>query len=282
MGKKIIVTHKWLDLDAVASVWLVRRFLPNWHNAEVQFVAAGKTLNNEPVDSNPNILHVDTGKGKFDHHQDKQKKKKNSAAQKIFLYLIKNNIVSKSDTEVLERIVNLVTFFDNFLEITFDDPAHDRYDMLLHQLIEALNIKLQNDRKVLEIGLTLMDALFILIKNKVRAEKELKKGYVFQTKWGKAIAVESHNEEVIRLGLKLGYTIVMRKDPKKGYLRIKASPISEVDLTKPYEIFKKMDPNATWFLHSTKKMLLNGSAKNPGAKPTKLTLLDAIEVFKKV
>ena len=56
----------------------------------------------------------------------------------------------------------------------------------------------------------------------------------------------------------------------------------EIDLTALYEDVKKQDPDATWFLHASKHMLLNGSAKNPDMKPTKLTLSEVIETVKKI
>jgi hypothetical protein len=64
-------------------------------------------------------------------------------------------------------------------------------------------------------------------------------------------------------------------------VRIKASPKFEIDLTNTYEQLKKMDPDATWFLHVSKKMLLNGTPKNPKMKPTKLSLSAIISVLKK-
>lgn len=66
---KTIVTHFSPDVDAVTSVWLLKRFLPGWEKADVAYVAAGKTLNNSIVDSDKNVLHVDTGLGILDHHQ---------------------------------------------------------------------------------------------------------------------------------------------------------------------------------------------------------------------
>ena len=85
----------------------------------------------------------------------------------------------------------------------------------------------------------------------------------------------------------MGYIIVVRRDPRKGYVRIKARPNNPtgpkgVDLTLAYEKLSKIDPQATWFLHVSKKMLLNGTAKSPKMKPTKLSLSDIIEVLKKV
>ena len=79
----------------------------------------------------------------------------------------------------------------------------------------------------------------------------------------------------------MGFSVVVRKDPRKGYVRIKASPASKVDLTNIYEQLKKMDPEATWFLHVGKKMLLNGTPKNPKMVPTKLSLDAIIEVLRK-
>ena len=72
-----IVTHKSSDLDAISSVWLLKRFMPCWEDAEVAFVNAGEKLPGqyenggqaiETVDGIPTI-HVDTGLGALDHHQ---------------------------------------------------------------------------------------------------------------------------------------------------------------------------------------------------------------------
>ena len=70
---KIIVTHFSPDLDAITSIWLIKKFLPGWQDAEVQFAPAGKALDNRSPDENPDIIHVDTGLGKFDHHQSNEK-----------------------------------------------------------------------------------------------------------------------------------------------------------------------------------------------------------------
>jgi nanoRNase/pAp phosphatase (c-di-AMP/oligoRNAs hydrolase) len=66
---KILVTHFSPDLDAISSCWLIKRYLPDWHTASIKFVPAGQTFENKPVDSVSNIIHVDTGLGRFDHHQ---------------------------------------------------------------------------------------------------------------------------------------------------------------------------------------------------------------------
>ena len=64
-----IVTHINPDLDAITSIWLLKRFLLDWEKAGYAFVPAGATYKDEPVDSNAEVMHVDTGLGQLDHHQ---------------------------------------------------------------------------------------------------------------------------------------------------------------------------------------------------------------------
>ena len=66
---KKIVTHINPDLDAVTAVWLIKRFLPSWKEAEIDFCEPQSTIDGQPVDSSPDVLHVDVGMGKLDHHQ---------------------------------------------------------------------------------------------------------------------------------------------------------------------------------------------------------------------
>jgi len=94
----------------------------------------------------------------------------------------------------------------------------------------------------------------------------------------------------------MGYVLTVRKDPATGSVRVKARPRRrtngkfpegvfenvEVDLTPVYEKLKKMDPDATWFLHISKRMLLNGSSKNPNMKGSKITLDEVVEVLQNI
>ena len=66
---KRIITHVNPDLDAVTSAWLIQKFLPSWEEAEIGFCQAETTFEGKPVDSDSNVLHVDVGLGKLDHHQ---------------------------------------------------------------------------------------------------------------------------------------------------------------------------------------------------------------------
>lgn len=276
---KTIVTHMSVDLDAITSIWLIKRFLPGWKDALLEFVPAGSTLNNQPPDNNNEIIHVDTGFGKFDHHQFN----KYTCAAKLVLEFLKDNFyIENKNRAALDRIIDFVNDIDHFQEVFFVDSDSDRYEFLLSQIVEAVKLTIKNNKETVDLIFPILDAELQLFKNKIRAEEELKKGFIFNSPWGKAIAMETKNEESLKLAQKKGFILAIRKDPEKGFLRIKSLPKKEIDLSSLYEKLKKIDKNATWFLHASKNMLLNGSAKNPKAIPTKIPLKTVIEILKKI
>lgn len=256
----------------------------------MEYVAAGKTLNNEIVDSDPDILHVDTGMGMLDHHQTGE----DTCAAKRTLEFVLQAQNSKLKVqnygknynfseEALERLVEVVNDIDHFREVYFPNPAADYYDFNLVAILDGLKLLYSPDNdRILETGLICMDGIYKTFQNKVWAERELKeKGVPFKTRWGKGLGIESVNDEAVRLAQKTGYVLAVRKDPKKEFVRIKALPESSADLTNCYHELKKLDPKATWFLHAGKKMLLNGSVKNPESIPSTLTLKEIIDVLRK-
>ena len=277
---KTIVTHMSPDLDAIGSSWLVKKYMPGWDEAPVTFVPAGKTLAGMKPDDDEDIIHVDTGLGRFDHHQLDDENQ--CATRRVFDYLAEKNFIPKHDLDSLSRIVNFATKIDHFQEVFYTDPTADVYDFSLNQLIEGLKGVIKNDAEVCRIGFQLLDAELTVFKRKIRAEEELKEGLIFQTKWGKALAIESKNDEIIKYAQKSGYVIVVRKDPKEGHIRIKSLPLKKIDLTPVYEQIKKIDKKASWFFHISRHMLLNGSSKNPDSVPSALTLKRVVEIIKKI
>ncbi len=266
-----------VDLDATASAWLLKRYMPGCSDATYQFVPAGKTLEGKPADSDPNVLHVDTGMGLFDHHQFADTSL--SATKRVFDYLIEKNLLKEREIDPLLRIVNFVTLIDHFGEVYFPDPTSDLYDFSLFQLTEALKSVGKKDEEICEYMFTALDGILELFKKKINAESEVKLGFVFENKWGKALAVETQNEDTMKLAMKQGFRTVIKRNPKTGAIRIKTLPEKDIDLTEAYEKIIKLDPDATWFLHVGKHMLLNGSSKDPNSKPSSLTLKKVIEIL---
>ena len=279
---KKIVTHINPDLDAVASVWLIKRFLPDWEEAEIGFVSASASLEKQDgVDSDSDVLWVDVGRGKLDHHHTGEYF---SAAKLCWDYIKKERKgqkLSPLEEKALTELVEVVTQVDNARDLYWKEVNKSRYRLYLHTLVDGLRKLGETDQEVMSFGLRALDAALVNLKNKIRAEEELKEGLIFQTPWGKAIAVESGNKHVLWVGEIQGHVLVIKKDPESGGVRMYARPDSKVDLTKAYNKFKELDPESDWFLHATKRLLLNESRVNPNMRPTKLSLKEIIEVLKR-
>lgn len=273
---KIIATHFNPDLDAICAVWLVRKYLPAFKEVKVEFVAAGETYKNLKVDENENIIHVDTGMGKFDHHQ---LKAKTCAAKLVFNYLKSMNPDLQND-QALIRLIEVVEMDDHFEDCLFPNATADYYNFHLASILDGLKSSGKaDDYKLIEFGSLCLEGIYNQLKKKIKAEKELKEGIEFSTAWGKAIGCLTKNDEVLKLGQKMGYVLAVQKNPQTEQVRIKARPDSQVDLTELKNKLEKLDPQATWFLHINKKMLLNGSSKNPKMKPSNLSLKKIIDVL---
>ncbi len=298
----IIVAHTAPDMDAITSIWLIKKFLGGWDKAQVRFVPAGDALGRtqeqglllkDPIEKQGKdlLIQVDTGLGPLDHHQTQSDKV--SAASLTFDYVMKEMwesvpLMNKEKLEALERMVKYVVEVDHFKEVFRQDSLADYQDFSIVNILDGLKLQKQNDDQYyVDFISECLDALLHDFENKIWAEREIKKnGIEFNTRWGKGLGLETINDSVVKMAQLMGYVVVVRRDPRKGYVRIKARPDGTgekgVNLTLACEKLKKMDPNATWFLHVSNKMLLNGTPKNPKMKPTKLSLSDIIEVLKTI
>lgn len=303
----VIVTHASPDWDAIGSVWILKRFLPGWENAKVEFVPAGnrspRVLRKEKeadtqvvVESDDTkIIHVDTGLTPLDHHQIYDTNV--CSTSRCWDYVARENPnlhATTSDTKrddkivAMERIVSYIVALDHFQEIFWPDAGSDIHEFSLYGILEGMKgLHPDDDDYFVSWGMDILDAMLKRFESRVWAEKEIAKGKEFSTKWGKAIAIETINDSVIKLAQKMGYVVVVRRDPRKGYVRIKAVPFKEgvtpnVNLSLVHNQLEKMDPEATWFLHVSNKMLLNGTPKNPKMVPTKLSLEQIVSVLEKI
>lgn len=293
---KVIVAHASPDLDAISSIWVIKRFLQGWEDAVVKYVPAGETINGKTPENavekigEDEVIHVDTGLGPLDHHQTQSNEV--CAASVTWEYIKKsflqhNENLREEKIEAVDRIIRVVTDIDHFKEVFWKDPTADHYEFNLVGILDGLKLmKPDQDDYYTQFVIEALDGILHEFENRIWAEKEIKEnGKIFETRFGKGIGFETINDTVIKLAQKMGYVLVVRKDPRKGYVRIKTLPKTEkvdADLTLVYEQLKKMDPEATWFLHIGKKMLLNGTTKNPKMKPTKLSLNDIVKVLEKI
>lgn len=273
MGK-LLVTHFYPDLDGICGIWLFKRFGgKHFENSEIAFVPARGTWNGQAADSDPDVIHIDTGLGLFDHHLENEY---TCAARKVYdsLHL---------DDEALLRIVEHVTEIDHFDDVNWTNPLSDVYDFHLTNIMNGWKVAHPNNHSLyVEWGLICFDGVYQSIKSKIDAQRRIEESAErFETQWGSGMAIQTFNDDVLKIGQKMGFVIVVRRDPAKHYIRIKGRPDrDDIDLTTIYEKLVALDPEATWFLHPDKKQLLNGNTKNPNNVFTKLSLEDVIDILK--
>jgi hypothetical protein len=278
---KTVVTHINPDQDAVCAVWLVKMFFPGWADAAVKFIPAGSTFDSGPPDEDPDVIHVDTGLGRFDHHQTGDRTL--SASSLVFREIkSRGYVTNKAELEALERMVAVVRDVDHALERTWPEPTHDRYEFLFDAILNGLkkNKKQYANEKLIEFGFDACNGIFWGMKQKVLAGKILAKGDKFESRWGQGVALETLNESAMTLAQRRGYQIVVGKSQSSGNVKIYGHPGSEVDLNEVCELLVRKDSESDWYLHPSKKLLLNGSSKNPNMRPTKLSLGEVVEIIK--
>ncbi len=288
-ARKLIVTHHAPDLDAITSIWLLKRFdSQKYANAKVAFVNPGDTISLEEAEKEfscqlHEITHVDTGLGEFDHHQVTKASKEICAATLVFDYLIQVRPEIKDDAASVEML-KIVVDVDHFGEIYWPEAKETRFVFNLHELIHGHeSIEPHDDDSQLHFGMSALDCAYAEMTNRLKAEEIITtKGIEFEIKEGKCLGIETQNDETIKLAQVKGYILAVRKDPEYGHLRIKVRPDAQLDLNKLYQTVKAMDPKATWFYHASGKMLLNGSIKHRNQVASSLSLQNIIQLIQKL
>ena len=219
---KIKTITSGIHININGAIWLLIRFRPDFSETGFAFVPAGETYENQAVDSDPTIIHVDPGMGQFDHHQ---LTAKTAAAELVFNYLKSQKFITLKHQSALERLVKLIVEIDNFDDCFWPESSADRYDVGLSEIINNLKISGRlNDKELVYQGLILLDAAMAGFLIKIKAEAEIGTGEIFTSRWGKSLAVESKHSLVSKLAQKMGFSLVVRKEPKTGFVSIKSQP----------------------------------------------------------
>lgn len=286
MAKKMIVTHQSPDIDAIGAVWLLRRFLGSeYADAQLAFVPAGTLV---PLDyaaqfgiAERDIVHVDTGMGAFDHHQPERAQQHICATSLVYDFLCSQQTDKRQDL-ALKQVVAYITDVDHFGEARWPDPAHPRYVFMVHELLRGAQLTgFYDDVRLTQFGHELLDAAYAHLRVLTRADELIQtNGMTLRVAGLRTLAIATSSGEVEKRAQKLGFDIVVRKDEDRGPVRIKATPESGLDLTPTYERLLERDKVGTWFLHGSKRMLLNGSSKNGQQIPTPLSLVEVVKILK--
>jgi hypothetical protein len=287
MSRQLIVTHHAPDLDAIGATWFLRRFDPrNYADAKSAFVNPGDTIAVESARAlgfEPHeVVHVDTGLGRFDHHQAENATGNLSATKLVYQHLLQQSEELEND-QALKIMSDFITEIDHFEEIHWPEPESYRYTFMLHELIRGIeSTRMHDDDSQMQFGLQCLDAAYAGLTQQVKAKEIIKeKGIEFDLGRSKCLALETRNDDTIKVAQKMGFDLVVRKDSNLGHIRIKVRPDSKLVLEPLYKAIKEIDEVGTWFYHGSGKMLINGSRKHQNQTPSPLKIDEVIELIKK-
>lgn len=250
-----IVTQLSPDLDACLSVWLLKRF-GGYEDAELAFVSTGDRLHG--LDS-AEVLYVDTSGGKYDHHDTNERV---CAAS-----LVLQDLKLESDP-ALKHLVDFTILVDHGLLL---DRDIDQFNVV--HVIYGLNRVFPNSpENVIQISTRVFDALYAYLSDQIPAEKEFARAIEFTTRWGAGAAAITSNSQVRYLAHHRGFVVFVFVDSQTEFRGFQSPGGSGVDFTETYERIKGLEPDADWFLHSSKELLLCGSAKAPNKRLSRLPL----------
>jgi uncharacterized UPF0160 family protein len=287
MPRALIVTHHAPDLDACTSTWLLKRFdAQHYADAKIAFVNPGEEISLEEAEVHGcqlhEVTHVDTGFGKFDHHQPDRGQQYISASSLVYDYLLKVYPDYIND-RALKTLVNFVTEIDHFGEVEWPESDNVRYCFMINELIRGMEFtNPHNDESQIYFGFQCLDNVYATLTQHLKAVEILdEEGIEIELKHGKALALETRNDDTIKLAQKRGYDLVIKKNPEQGNIRIKARPDSQITLNKLAEEISKIDTKGTWFNHPSGKMLINGSSKHRDQVPSPLSLDQVVALVRK-
>lgn len=286
--QKLIVTHHAPDLDAIAATWLLKTFDgQHYADAKIFFVNPGAAITAQETErlgfNQEDVTHVDTGLGEFDHHQAERSGQRICAASLVLNHLYQVHPELKQDTTLTE-LVKFVTSIDHFDEADWPDASDNRYCFMLHELIRGHEcVALHDDDSQMHFGMQCLDYAYASLKQTIKAKEIIAvKGIVFNIKAGKCIAIETRNSDTVKQAQKLGFVLVIQKDPKKGGMNVKARPDSNIILEPLHQAVLTMDQVGSWFYHNSGKMLINSSRKHRDKKPTPLKLSEMVALVKEI
>jgi len=252
--KTVLVTHVAPDLDALLSLWILIRF-GGFADCELAFVPVGKRL-----ESDQNAIHVDTGSGQFDHHQ--------TDAATCSAQLVYESVFRGRDEPAIAEMVKFALLTDWYRK-----PEETNAPFTINSLIYGLNLLYPDNPKcVAARAFEMLDALHRSLTSRLAAEREYEKGFSFSSKFGKAFAIESGAPYVRSLAHDQGAKVVVFVDPATGFRGYKARSQDGVDFTDVANQIRVLEPEADWFLHSSRELLLCGSPKAPDRRLSKLSL----------
>lgn len=269
---KKLITHINPHLDDIAAIWLIKKFIPGFADAEINFISANE--GKDGLKETEDLLYIGVGLGKYDEHKDATKNE--SAMSLVWIDIKSRNLNTKEKYEnlAIDEMVSWNTLID-----TAKMPLGEFHSFEVEAFIRSKEGTKEDSLKTIDLGIEILNRILPVLVKKYKSLDTWKERVEFSSKWGKTVAVDS--EDFDRdIADKNKVELLLKRNPKSGFVGFTSPGISNTDLTEIYEKLKSLDPEAEWFLHQGKKMVLCGADSAPNAKKTKLNFSELIDVIK--
>lgn len=256
-----LVSHYRPHIDDICGMWLLARFWQPRAEPTFRFVSSSER---GPVDDTE--LWIGVGRGKFDEHKGDIGESATSLVYR-FLEQIKS-AVSPAQKVALEGLVRWVRDED----VGLHDAVENRAFSIAAILRSHFDLHGNDSRELVCFGFSLLDDIFAAMVNSETVGEDWQRRVEFESLWGRAVAVESAAYGVDDFAYQQGFSLLVLLNPVRGFRAYRAAARSDVDLTATYEVLRRVDGKADWYLHHSRKLLICGSDVAPDSYLSKLTL----------
>lgn len=271
---RTLVTHLIPHLDDVTALWLLRRYDPASKRSGLKFVPTAA----EGVKLAKGEIGVGVGRGKYDEHKGDRK---DSATSLVWKDLKKRGKTPKGlKGDALAELVDYVRRGDlgEFI-------GRGGETFALSPILRAMaELPGEDSESATLVGFRILDAMLVLYEERTAVDRAIDKGVKFRTKWGTGVGVEVEAipGSVSNRVAERGYALVVLRYPKRGDLHVRATPSSKADFSRLAKHVMEEEPEAEWFFHHGKKMLIHGDRIAPTSKRTSYGLKSMIALVKKL
>lgn len=265
---KTLVTHVRPHLDDICGMWLFRKFVPSFRGAPMRFVSA---TTKDPGD--PKVVFIGMGRRRFDEHKGDVGESATSLVWRFVRPKVRNSI----DRAALDRLVLWVRDEDRGMH----DLEPGRELGPIPQLRSYFERHGRDSRRLTEFGFELLEGILSSLRNTALLDGAWKKRIEFRTRWGAGVALATAVADADQYAYQKGAVLLVLHNTETGFRHYRASAKSRVNLTSVYRQLMKVDRQADWYLHHSKKLLLSGSDVAPETKLSKLPLHRLVDLVKK-
>lgn len=269
MTKKLI-THINPHLDDIAAIWLLKKYLPDFANAEIDFISAD---NQHQIESD-DLLFVGVGRGKYDEHKGDVE---DCATSLVWKDLLSKNLSPQDQNQ--KKAVDELVEWSRVIDLG-RYPEQEFSDFIVPAFIRPSDNTKQSSLDAVELGEKILDRILEVLIKKQRSLSDWQNKIEFDSLFGKAVAVSSQTINRAFCKANGDAVLYLMVDPVTNHVQY-FTPEFDIDLEPIYLKLKQLDPQADWFLHQSHHMVICGSGSSPDSKTTDLSFEQLIELAKK-